>query len=408
MAQKSKQIWLLVVLAVAGLAGWAWRRSAERAIPVVVIHRVVRGDIRTGITTSGKAEPATIREVRAEISGIISSLHVNVGESVRAGQPLADLAVQGLDTDAAQAAAELAAATDARRLIASGGSPAQLAELQARVNQARRTREQAEIVLKQSERLAEKGAIARIELEQARQAFNRATDELALAEQRWQLRADPEAIQQADARIQAGRAALDQAEFRRKLTSVRVPISGVVYSLPVRIGDFAETNSIIARLGDISRLRVRVFVDEPDMGKISLGQEVRIAWDGLPGKSWTGTVERRPAEVENRDSRTGGEVLASVDNASGDLLPNTNLTVEIVTDSRAGVLVLPREALETQGEARFVWVPVGDRAETRPVETGIMNPTSIEILKGLVEGDEVILRGDGRLSQGTRIRRGGD
>jgi HlyD family secretion protein len=405
MAQKSKQISLVVVVILAGLGFWAWRRSVERSIPLVRIQKVSRQDIHTGVTTSGKAEPVAIRELRAELGGTVSRLLVKVGDKVRAGDTIAEVSVPGLQTEAAQAAAELAAANDARRLAVAGGSPAQLAELQAQVDQARRVREQAETVLKQSERLAEKGAIARVELEQARQAFNRAGDDLSLAEKRWNLRSDPEAVKQADARIKAAQAAFDLAETRSRKTAVRASISGVVYSLPVRVGDFVEPNVVVARIGDVSRLNVRVFVDEPDLGKISLGQEVHIAWDGLPDKSWTGTVERTPAEVENRDSRTGGEVLASVDNSSGELLPSTNLTVEIITASRKGVLAIPREALEIDGIGRVVWVPAGENAQTRNVETGIMNPTSIEIVKGLAEGDEVIVRGDHKLSEGIRIRR---
>ena len=85
MAQKSKQISLVIVVVLAALGYWAWRRSVERAIPLVRIQKVTRQDIHTGVTTSGKAEPVAIREVRAEIGGTVNRLLVKVGDKIRAG-----------------------------------------------------------------------------------------------------------------------------------------------------------------------------------------------------------------------------------------------------------------------------------------------------------------------------------
>jgi HlyD family secretion protein len=404
MAQTGKKLWIIFVIAMVALGIWAWRRSVERSVPTVRTHKVSRQDIRSGVTTSAKAAPVTIREIRAAVGGLVSRVPVQVGDKVKAGQVLAELSAEALQSEAAQAESELAGAQDARRLLEAGGTPAQLAEMQAQVDQAKRVRDQADALLKQSERLAEKGAIARVELEQARQAFTRANADLALAEEKWKLRVDPAAVQQSEARIHAAKAALDLAESRLGETTIRSSIAGVVYSLPVRVGDYAEVNSVVARVGDTSKLSIAVFVDEPDLGRISLGQEVLIRWDGLPDRSWTGKVERTPAQVESTDSRTGGEVLASVDNSSGELLPNTNLTVEIVTSRTSGVLAIPREALESSDGTRFVWLVAGDRAEKRTVETGLMNTTDTEIVKGLAEGDVVVLRGEQKLADGMKIK----
>jgi HlyD family secretion protein len=404
MAQRTKQIWLGSLLAVAVVGVWAWRRSVERSVPTVKVHPVGRADLRTGVITSGKAEPSVVRELRAELAGIVSRVFVNLGDPVQQGAAIVELSVPTIQTELTQAAAELAEATEAKRIAESGGTPTQVAELQAQVNQARIARENASAVVKQSERLTEKGAIARAELDRARQALARANEELSLAEERQRLRIDPNVVKQSDARIKAAQAALDLAESRGRKITVRSPIAGTVYSLPVRVGDFADVNAVVARVGDLRRLTVRVFVDEPDLGKISLGQQVRLEWDGLPGKSWTGTVERKPVEVESRSDRTGGEVLASVDNSTSELLPNTNLAVEIITGSRKNVLAIPREALEIAGNSNSVFVVVGEQVEKRSVELGLMNPTQVEIVKGISEGDKVVVSTDRKLAEGQRVR----
>src|SRR5690348_5555970 len=144
-----------------------WRSSVERAVPNVRVHAVGRADLSTGVITSGKAEPSTSRELRAELAGIVSRVFVKLGDTVPAGAAIVELSVPTLQAEMTQAASELAAANETKRLAESGGTPTQVAELEAQVNQARRARDAADAVARQNEKLADKGAIARVELEQS-------------------------------------------------------------------------------------------------------------------------------------------------------------------------------------------------------------------------------------------------
>ncbi|HWP83629.1 MAG TPA: efflux RND transporter periplasmic adaptor subunit, partial [Terriglobia bacterium] len=203
---------------------------------------------------------------------------------------------------------------------------------------------------------------------------------------------------------EAARAALQVAEFRSRSTAVAAPLDGVVYSLGVRAGDYVRRGDLLARVGEVSRIRVRVFVDEPDLGRVAVQQPVLIRWDGLPGRQWQGQVEHLPAEVKELGSRTVGEVDCTVDNPNGELLPNMNLNVEIVTQSRSGVLALPREAVLGDDSSRYVYLVRDGVLVRQPVRIGILNPTRAEIVEGLQEGQEVALTGDGVLREGLRVR----
>src|SRR5689334_19350748 len=102
MAQRTKQIWLGSLAAIAVLGVWAWRRSVERSIPNVRVHAAARADLRTGVITSGKAEPSRARELRAEVAGIISRVFVLPGDSVQAGSAIVEVSVPTLQTELTQ------------------------------------------------------------------------------------------------------------------------------------------------------------------------------------------------------------------------------------------------------------------------------------------------------------------
>ena len=89
------------------------------------------------------------------------------------------------------------------------------------------------------------------------------------------------------------------------------------------------------------------------------------------------------------------------------MLPNTNLDVEIVTQTKTGVLALPREAVLGADTARYVFTPQNGILVRRPVETGILSATRVEIRSGLEEGDEVVLSGEQPLREGMQVRNSG-
>jgi HlyD family secretion protein len=402
-SRTARALWISLAV-VAALAGVLAYRSMQRSIQAVRTARVERQDIHEGVVTNGKAEPTRFREVRAEVEGEVLELPVREGDAVREGQQLAGLSQRQAQSELEQARAELAAAEEALRLLRQGGTAAQVSELRAQLENARRERDQAAKLVAENTRLVEKGAVARVELEESQARLAKAESDVALLEEKSERPYDPEEMKRAQARVEAARAALSLAESRNRATTVFAPIEGVVYSLAVRVGDHVNRGDLLARVGDLDRIRVRVFVDEPDLGRVAAGQPVLITWDGLPGREWQGEVERLPAAVSELGSRTVGEVHCTVENPQGELLPNMNLNVEIVTRSKSAVLVLPREAVVGEDSARAVYRLRDGVLARHPVETGILSPTRAEILDGLQEGEEVALTGDVVLQDGMRVR----
>ncbi len=90
----------------------------------------------------------------------------------------------------------------------------------------------------------------------------------------------------------------------------------------------------LAEMADLHHVRIRAFIDEPELGQIAVGQPVEILWDAHPGRVWTGKTEVLPKQVVNRGTRSVGELLCSVTNDRLDLLPNTTVDVRIQVGER--------------------------------------------------------------------------
>src|SRR5260370_11648849 len=95
--------------------------------------------------------------------------------------------------------------------------------------------------------------------------------------------------------------------------------------MPVRAGDFVKTGDLLLEMADLHEVRVRVFIDEPEMGALEVGLPVKITWDALPERVWQGTTETVPQQVVARGARSVGEMRGSGQNEKLQLLPNTNV-----------------------------------------------------------------------------------
>jgi multidrug efflux pump subunit AcrA (membrane-fusion protein) len=126
-------------------------------------------------------------------------------------------------------------------------------------------------------------------------------------------------------------------------------------------------------------------------------------WDAHPDRTWAGKTEMVPKQVVPHGTRNVGELLCSVSNDRLDLIPNTTVEVRIRTNERPDVLVVPRGAVYIEGDTRFVFRVEEGRLHRRYIKVGLANPTKIEVLSGLNQGDVVALPGDVSLKENLRI-----
>ena len=396
-----KKLLLVLLLIAAGVIGWGILR--KNTPPAVTFARVKRETLVSTLPTNGKVEPFQWQEVRAESAGLVSRVDAVEGRTVAHGAVLAVMADPSLQANIDTAQAKVAEAEANAASLEAGPRPAELTEIENGVARATLELQQAEREQAALQRLADKQAATTAEVTTARDKVEQLKGQIAgLEKRRRNVTPQPE-IAAARARPQDARVALKLAQQQAAQSEVRAPIAGVVYGLAVRPGTYLNPGDAVANVGVMDRLRVRVYIDEPELGRIALGQPVTITWQALPGKQWAGTVEKKPTAIEPLGSRQVGQVICIIENPDHLLIPGTNVDATIRTGVVDGALVIPKETLRHDAGGDYVFLLKGDTIEQRPVKTGNSSVTRIQVTEGLAEGDAVAMPSDTPLKAGMKV-----
>jgi HlyD family secretion protein len=386
----SRRPWIWLAFAL--LAGLAVLYSYVHQTPLKVRAATVqRGPIRSLVSTNGKIEPIQNFEAHAPISTTVKRLLVKEGDRVRKGQLLLQLDDADIRTQAARAQAQVKAAQADQSALTKGGTQEEVLTLNAQLVKTRSARDVAQRNLDALRRLQKDGDASSGEVRQAEDALQRAQADVTLLEQKQKDRYSKPETARIEAQGAEAQAAYDAAEDALRKSSVLAPFDGMVYSLPVKQGAFVQAGELLLQEADLSKVLVRAFVDEPDVGRLQVGQRVEITWDAILGRTWTGTVNTVPSTVKLHGSRNVGETTCVVDNKDLRLLPNVNVGVTIVVAEHSNVLTLQRDALRIDESKPYVFRIVDKHLKRQTIEFSLQNLTRVEITSGLSEGDEVAL-----------------
>jgi HlyD family secretion protein len=394
---------LLLLLAAAAIAVVAWGFLRKNAPPRVSFAKVKRQVLVSTLPTNGKVEPFEWQPVRAEAAGVVSRVNVQEGQTVVKGAELAVMSDPALQADIQSAEAKVEEARANLSALEAGGKPVELAQIENSLARARLDLQQETSEYNSLRRLAEKQAATAADVQSARDKMRQSELEIqGLETKRKSLVAHPE-LAAAQARLRDAETAVRLARDRAAQGVVRAPMAGALYGLAVKQGAYLNVGDLVANIGRMDRLRVRVYVDEPELGRVHEGQPVTITWTGLPGKRWEGTVERKPVAIEALGSRQVGQVLCTIENPGRELIPGTNVDAEIRTAVAENALVIPKETLRHDAAGDYVLRLNGDAVERRAVKPGISSITLVQILDGLAESDAVALPTDFPLGAGDRV-----
>jgi HlyD family secretion protein len=396
-----KKLLLLLLLVMAAVIGWGvFRKTAP---PRVNFTRVKRSTLVSTLSTNGKAEPFEWQAVRAETAGLVSQVAVREGQRVAKGAVLAAIVDPSLQADVAAGEAKVAEARANLAALEAGGKPAELAGIENNLARARFDLQQHQKEYDALRRLAEKQAATPQDVQAAQDKARQSEIEIEGLENRRKSLVDRSDVAAARARLQDAEVALNLARQRVSQSTLQAPMAGEIYGLAVRPGAYVNVGDSAANVGRLDRLRVRVYVDEPELGRVAEGQPVIITWDALSGKQWHGTVERKPASIQPLGSRQVGEVICSIENPNRELIPGANVNAEIRTAVVGGALVIPKETLRHDAQGDYVFALNGDTVARRPVKKGASSVTAIQVVEGLAEGDAVALPSDVPLKPGDRV-----
>jgi HlyD family secretion protein len=382
---------MVVVLVAITAASMLSGRRAGRGVEVY-LEPVARADVSQTIKASGQVDPKVKVDISAHVIAKIEKLYVKEGDTIVAGAPFLRLEREAFQAGRNRAAAQLEIARSQGRQ-----ADIQLAD--------------AEIKLRRARRLREEDVLPQESFDQAELAYRSA-----------QL-----TVEQAGEGVHQAVAELEKAEDDLRKTVLYAPITGKVIALQAEEGEVVVSGtmnnpaSVIGTIADLSEILVEVDVDENEIVHAAAGQPVEVFVDAIPDTVYTGSVveigssgTKRPAQPDV----TFFKVKVLLDAPDERLRAGMSARADIEVDTHHATLVVPiqsvvyrRPASEPdEGEAdeiRVVFVDRDGEATQTPVEIGLADPTRIEILEGLAEGDRVVT-GPYRvlrdLAEGARIR----
>jgi HlyD family secretion protein len=358
-------------------------------LPIRVVQ-VQRGDIVSTTSTNGIVEPQHNFEAHAPYGGLIKGVYVHEGDKVPDGKLLVEMDDKEARTRVATALSGLRAAQASYDALTKGGTQQERYTMAGDVARTQADRDQAEKQLATLKRLAGQGAASTSEVAAAQQRLDQDDASLRLLDQRRQSPYAPVDLDHAKAALADAQTAYEAAQETLKQTKVYAPFAGTVYSLPVSPTEFVSQGDHLLQMADLTKMQVRAYFDEPEIGRLAVGLPIKIVWDAMPGRSWQGHISRVPSTVITYTTRHVGAAIVTVDNADGALLPATNVTVTVTTSDTHNILEIPREALHSDGGQDFVYVLRGEMLLRRvPVKVGVNNLTSVQIVSGLSDGQTI-------------------
>lgn len=256
--------------------------------------------------------------------------------------------------------------------------------------------------------------ISRAALEKARSILKEAQTKLKrfsdLKEKGYASHMDFDAIQKeynvADSNVKEAENSLSLAELNYKYSFIRSPISGVVTSRPVRLGETLQKGALAVHVVSMNDLYIEAFIDEADVAKVRLGQQVNITMDAYLGRVFKGEIYLiSPVVLGGKQETRTFEVRTRLKGKGIVIKPGMSADVEIIVDNIENALVAPSHAIVEKNGKKFVYVKKDSFARLVPVETGQFNWNFTEIKSGVKEADIVIINPDtAGLSDGGRVR----
>lgn len=202
--------------------------------------------------------------------------------------------------------------------------------------------------------------------------------------------------------LEALQASYDRARLELSYTTIRAPIDGVVSARFIKVGNTITANDPTFRVTDLDPLIAYVRIPEKEFRKLATGQKAEVVVDALGGDRLAGTISLISPTV---DPQTGTfRVRVEVPDESSRLKPGMFARINIVYEYREDALQIPRNAILDSDGRQSVFIVVGETAERRPIETGLINNGWVEIADGLEGNEQVVVVGQGGLKTGTVVK----
>lgn len=343
--QKHRKRFIIGAVALCILGGGTYyymhSQATDQTQKLYTTGKVEKGDVKTSISATGTINPVNYVDVSTNVAGKLEKVLVKENDQVTQGQVIAYIDTRQLQASVDDASAALA---------------------------------KTELDMNRYKALVEQKAISQQTYDDAVTAYDRA------------------------------KSTYDRAAAALSDATITAPMSGTVIGTPLKAGQTISTGistqMIIATIADLSNLEIYLTVDETDIGSIKNGSKVEFTVDSKPGETFTGYVSEIAKGTKGQMGTTSTSVVyytvkvAIPEDISKNFLPTMTARATIFGEDIKNTLVVPLTAVRTDKQGEYVYVIKDGKPVRTTVSTGVTGDTNVQILKGLTEGEEIIISGD--------------
>ena len=382
------------------------------AKPVFKIAEVTQGPISVNISATGVVEPNFKVEVKSKASGEVLSFPMLEGDKIKKGTLLLQLDKSDEKRNVDKAQADLSSATAKLRKAETALTlqktkyETDLKTSQSEVQSAITNLKDSEDKFKRQIDLFKQKVVSQESLDSAQTLYKVNQQNLIQAESQFQAAKDSvhditmkeNEVELVNTEVIRARIALEEVEERLEETEIFAPITGVIIEKLVEEGQIIASGisnnggTALATLADMSRLFIIADIDETDIGSIKIGHKVTITADAFSDRKFKGLVKRIAPQGLVENSITIFKVKIEVLGQGRKILkPMMSANIDIVTEHVENTVFTSRAGIRDGEQGKFAMVLKEDKPEKIAVQTGIRNPIHVQIVSGLIPGDQVIL-----------------
>jgi multidrug efflux pump subunit AcrA (membrane-fusion protein) len=374
-------------------------------MPVVSVEQARQKDVSLSINITGEVVATKSVAIVSTLDGYVTYYPWREGDTVKAGEKLVEINRELYTREVAVAETSLRVAEAKLRDMQAGARPEEIIKAKETVKQIEESLNFVRNDLERVTQLVETGALpgeakekATVEYVSRQAALDSAKAHLQMLETGY-----------TETAIAVQKAAVDEAAARFKLAQAKLsesiitaPFNGTVTKTYIRQGETASLKSPLMEITDFTSLVVRVAVPESYAGELKKGLSARVTLDAYPNRAFSGRINRIYPELD-KDIRTRTAEILLTDKTN--ILPGMFARVEIYLQKAENAVVIPVAAINISpsGE-KAVFVIQNNTVARRKVKTGIEEKGEIEIVSGIIAGEDIVVKGIEKLKDGMEIR----
>jgi len=408
--QRNISLAVLILLIMSLNIGCSSQQAIETADVIVEqpttveVAEVITGNIENYISYSSRVKPAQEIMVLPKVPGKVEKINFDLGDKVKKGQVLFEMDKTDALLQLNQAASAVEMAELNLKIMSGTAYEQQIIQLKSAVASAEINYNDAKTNLEIIKTLYEAGAESKFnydramsQVELAKQQYETAKANLELIEQK----SHAESVETAQAQLNQAKVSYDIAKNAVDNMSVKSPISGVVSAMNVKVGEYVSTAAPSFIIIDDSSYIIEVDVNEDVIGKIHIGDKVKVSIGSISDGIMSGTITAAAPSADK--AKQTFLVKITLDNPPSTIKGGMFAQVQFIVDRAENCILVPLASVIEEEGRKYVFIVNDDKAIKKEVVTGIFNDKEIQIIDGLTEGERVVVKGQDFLKDGSAV-----